>query len=173
MAKTHTGEPESASVQPSEVLSGLEAVSRTERIICRGAVTREPAEAEGMALAGVRAASLADAATAGFAGTVALPAASCVHHVSGAGHHAHAGTFELAARSVQEAADLCLAAHVLSRNLVRDIYDADVFADRQNHALHLRHVRTTSPKIGCKRDDSRHHEKEGRRTKYQELRSKN
>jgi hypothetical protein len=106
-------------VQASEVLSGLEAVSKTERIICRGAVTREPAEAEGMALAGVRAASLADAATAGVAGTVALPAASCVHHVSGAGHHAHAGAFELAARSVQEAADLCLAAHLLSRKLGR------------------------------------------------------
>ena len=119
MAKTHTGEPDSASVQPTEVLSGLEAVARTERVICRGAVTREPAVAEGLALAGVRAASLADAATAGVAGTVALPGASCVHHVSGAGHHAHAGAFELAARSVQEAADHCLAAHLLSQKLGR------------------------------------------------------
>jgi hypothetical protein len=119
VAKTQTGEPESALVQPSEVLSGLEAVTRTERVICHDAVTREPAVAEGLALAGARATSIADATTAGVAGTVALTGSSCVHHVSGAGHQAHAGAFELAARSVQEAADQCLAAHLLSQKLGR------------------------------------------------------
>ena len=61
MAKIHTGEPASAPVQSTEVLSGLEAVARIERVICDGAVTREPAVAEGLALAGLRAASLASA----------------------------------------------------------------------------------------------------------------
>ena len=72
MAKTQKGEPEPAPVQSTEVLSGLEAVAKTERVICPDAVTREPAVAEGLALAGVRAASLADAATAGAAGDVTI-----------------------------------------------------------------------------------------------------
>jgi len=117
VAKIHAEEPASAPVQSTEVLSGLEAIAQTERVICRSAVTREPAEAEGLALAGVRAASLANAASAGAAGAIALPGTSCVHHVTGAEEHEHAGAFELAARSVQEAVDHCLAAHLLSQKL--------------------------------------------------------
>jgi ferredoxin len=106
-------------VQSTEVLSGLEAVARIERLICRSAVTRESAVAEGLALAGERAASLADGAPAGAGDAVVAPGASCVHHVNGAPGHEHAGAFELAARSVQEAVDHCLAAHLLSQRLGR------------------------------------------------------
>jgi len=101
------------------IATGLEAVARVENIICPEAVTREPAVAEGLALAGVRAASLAEGQVTEAAGAFTAPEASCVHHVNGTSAHCRAGVFELAASSVQQAVDQALAAHLLSRRLGR------------------------------------------------------
>jgi ferredoxin len=101
------------------IASGLEAVARVENIICPEAVTREPAVAEGLALAGIRAASLAEGQVTEAAGAFSAPEASCVHHVNGTSGQCQAGVFELAASSVQQAVDQSLAAHLLSRRLGR------------------------------------------------------
>jgi ferredoxin len=102
-----------------QIASGLEAVARIENVICPEAVTREPAVAEGLALAGVRSASLANGQVTEAAGPFTGPDASCVHHVNGGPGNERAGVFELAASSAQDAIDQCLAAHLLSRRLGR------------------------------------------------------
>ena len=102
-----------------QIVSGLEAVTRVENVICPEAVTREPAVAEGLALAGMRAASLAGGPVAEATGAFTAPEASCVHHVNGTPGSQRAGVFELAASSIQQAVDQCLAAHLLSRRLGR------------------------------------------------------
>jgi ferredoxin len=96
--------------QPLELLSGSEALLRVERAICPDAVARDPAVAEGLALTGVRAASLANGLPAGVAGGITVGGGSCVHHLRGAPGTGAAGVFELAATSVQEAVDHCAAA---------------------------------------------------------------
>ena len=70
-------------------------------------------------MAGVRAASLLEGPSGGAADGVAVSEASCVHHVHASPGHERGGAFELAAGSVQQATDHCLAAHLLSRKLGR------------------------------------------------------
>ncbi len=105
--------------QSQAVLTGSEAVARVERTIARDAVARDPAVAEGLAMAGVRAASLVDGPSIGSADGIAVSEASCVHHVHASPGLERGGAFELAATSVQQASDHCLAAHLLSRRLGR------------------------------------------------------
>jgi hypothetical protein len=119
MAGTRPEQPEAFSAQPLAVLSGVEALKRTERAICADAVTRDPAPAEGLALAGVRAASLSNGLPSSSLGGVAAARASCVHHVDGAPTGGPSGAFELCAASVQAAVDHCLVAHRLSGKLGR------------------------------------------------------
>jgi ferredoxin len=90
-----------------------------ERTIAADAVARDPAVAEGLAMAGVRAASLVDGTGMGAADGIAVSDASCVHHVQAPPGRERGGAFELAASSVQQATDHCLAAHLLSRRLGR------------------------------------------------------
>jgi hypothetical protein len=118
-SETRTEEPEALAAQPLEVLSGRQAVARVERALCADAVAQEPALAEGLALAGARAASFAGEVGSAAVAGVALPGTSCVHHVDDAPGREHGGAFELAAGSPQEALDHCLAAHLLSRRLGR------------------------------------------------------
>jgi ferredoxin len=110
---------EAVATQPQVVLTGFEAVARVERAIARDAVARDPAVAEGLAMAGTRAASLSDGPGMRAADGIALPGASCVHHVHAAPGRRTGGAFELAAASAQQAADHCLAAHLLSQRLGR------------------------------------------------------
>jgi len=105
--------------QSQAVLTGSEAVERVERTIAKSAVARDPAIAEGLAMAGVRAASLVDGPSLGAADGVAVSETSCVHHVHASPGHERGGAFELAATSVQEATDHCLVAHLLSHRLGR------------------------------------------------------
>jgi ferredoxin len=105
--------------QSQAVLTGTEAVARVERTIAADAVARDPAVAEGLAMAGVRAASLLEGPSGGAADGVAVSQASCVHHVHAPPGFERGGAFELAAGSVQQATDHCLAAHLLSRRLGR------------------------------------------------------
>jgi hypothetical protein len=105
--------------QSQAVLTGTEAVARVERTIAADAVARDPAVAEGLAMAGVRAASLVDGPSIGAADGIAVSEASCVHHVHAPPGHERGGAFELAASSVQQATDHCLVAHLLSRRLGR------------------------------------------------------
>lgn len=102
-----------------EVLTGVEAVARAEAAICRAAVSRDAATAEGLALAGATAASLGGGRQPdATAGASALPA-SCVHHVVAAPGRERWAAFELAATSAQQAVDHCFAAHLLSRRIGR------------------------------------------------------
>jgi len=105
--------------QSQAVLTGSEAVARVERTIACDAVARDPAVAEGLAMAGVRAASLLEGTSGGAADGIAVSEASCVHHVHAPPGLERGGAFELAASSVQQATDHCLAAHLLSRRLGR------------------------------------------------------
>jgi len=105
--------------QSQAVLTGSEAVARVERTIAADAVARDPAVAEGLAMAGVRSASLVDGPSIGAADGIAVSEASCVHHVHAPPGFERGGAFELAATSVQQATDHCLAAHLLSRRLGR------------------------------------------------------
>jgi ferredoxin len=107
------------SAQPLEARNGLEAIARVERAICGDAVTREQAVAEGLALSGTRAASLAPGSAASAPGGTELPGASCVHHLTGPAGERCVGGFELAADSLQQAIDHSLAAHILSLRLGR------------------------------------------------------
>ncbi|HEY5657456.1 MAG TPA: ferredoxin [Myxococcota bacterium] len=110
---------EALRAQHLEVLSGRQAVVRVERAVCGDALAHDPAVAEGLALAGVRAASVADDADWARVAAVVLPGVSCVHHVTDAPERAPGGGFELAAGSPQQAVDHCLAAHRLSQRLGR------------------------------------------------------
>jgi ferredoxin len=101
------------------VATGAEAVARTARILVGDAVTRDPAVAEGLALAGVRAASVTAGAVSSPLAEFDPGTASCVHHVTAAPGRAGDGSFELAATSAQEAVDDCLAAHLLSQRMGR------------------------------------------------------
>ncbi len=105
----------SPSMQPtgSWVLTGLEAAARAERSICGRAIAADPAVAEGLAMAGGRAASLSDAPRAEATRDLH---ASCVHHVGSDDLHASSG-FQLAAGTVQEVVDQCLIAHRISQRL--------------------------------------------------------
>ena len=105
--------------QSQAVLTGSEAVARVERTIAADAVARDPAVAEGLAMAGVRSASLVDGPSIGAADGIAVSETSCVHHVHAPPGFERGGAFELAASSVQEATDHCLVAHLLSRRLGR------------------------------------------------------
>jgi ferredoxin len=107
------------SAQRLEALGGLEAIARVERAICGDAVAREQAVAEGLALSGARAASLAPGSSPGTPGGAELPGASCVHHRTGPAGEGRVGGFELAADSAQQAIDHSLAAHLLSLRLGR------------------------------------------------------
>jgi hypothetical protein len=118
MAGRSPQESEAVIAQPLWALTGFEALARIEDALCRGAVSREPATAEGLALAGVRSASLGAGARGPAAG-ISLPDVSCVHHVDGTPGRALAGSFELRAASAQEAVDHCVLAHLLSRALRR------------------------------------------------------
>lgn len=97
----------------SWVLTGTEAAARAERSICGRAIAADPAVAEGLAMAGGRAASMSHAARAESARDLA---ASCVHHVGSNDVHASTG-FQLAAGSAQEVVDQCLVAHRISQRL--------------------------------------------------------
>jgi len=101
------------------VLSASEAIARTERAIVGSALTRDPAVAEGLALSGVRAASLAFDETVAPGTRLRGSGTSCVHHLGAVPGCAGGGAFEIAASSAQEAADQCVAAHLLSRRLRR------------------------------------------------------
>ena len=120
MAKRSAAETgtEAPPAQLLEVSSGRQAVARVERDLCRDAVAQEPAVAEGLALAGERAASFTNEGGSATVAGIALPGTSCVHHVDAA-PGSERGAFELAAGSPQEAVDHCFAAHLLSRRLER------------------------------------------------------
>ena len=116
----HRAEASQAVAVPTPaILTGAEAVARVERAIVGDARVRDPAAAEGLALAGVRAASVASGLAVPPEGEIRGAQASCVHHVVAAAGHARGAAFELAATSAQEAADHCLAAHLLSQKLGR------------------------------------------------------
>ncbi|MEE9281045.1 MAG: ferredoxin [Myxococcota bacterium] len=108
-----------ARAQPLVLLSGFEALQRIERAICPDAATRDPAVAEGLALVGLRAASLSNGLAERATGALVAPGASCVHHSQGLPGHGGRCAFELAATSVQQAVDHCLVAHCLSQRLGR------------------------------------------------------
>ncbi len=116
MARTRSAD---TSAQPLEARNGLDAIARVERAICGGALTREQAVAEGLALAGTRAASLVPGSAASAPGGAELPGASCVHHLTGPAGERCVGGFELAAESLQQAIDHSLVAHILSLRLGR------------------------------------------------------
>jgi ferredoxin len=101
------------------VLTGAEAVVRVERALLGADPARDPAVAEGLALAGVRAASVCAARAVPRASELGVSRASCVHHVVGQPGASATASFELAATSAQEAVDHCIAAHRLSARLGR------------------------------------------------------
>jgi len=102
------------------VLTGSEAVLRVERTLIGSAPARDPAVAEGLALAGVRAASVSPGIAVSPASECCSVEASCVHHVTGEpGQALPYAAFEFAATSAQEAVAHCLAAHLLSHTLGR------------------------------------------------------
>lgn len=104
------------------MLAGPEAVTRTERVLCGDAMTRNAAAAEGLAATGVRAASITSGNVSVAAGTRGL-LASCVHHKVGplgcASAAASGAAFVLSAEGAQDAVDQCLLAHMLSARLGR------------------------------------------------------
>jgi len=105
----------------AELITGLEAIERTERALCKDAVTRNPAVAEGLALAGCRASSISrEQARVLGGGAPGLPR-SCVHHVLGGHAPREPGraAFELADADAQAAVDHALAAHLMSARLGR------------------------------------------------------
>jgi ferredoxin len=104
-----------------EFVSGFEAVARTQRLLCPGAVSGDAATAEGLALSGVRAASLGEGVGEGPRPRVSWRGASCVHHVVGEPGSPDPATIELVAASAQEAVDHALAAHWLSLRLGRPV----------------------------------------------------
>jgi ferredoxin len=112
--------PGAQSGQTQVVLSGSEAVAKVESAICGGAVVGRPAVAEGLAMAGHRAASMTRDDLEIVDGVEALPA-SCVHHTvyTRRPEPVSSGAFELVASTVQEAVDHCLVAHLMSRRLGR------------------------------------------------------
>jgi hypothetical protein len=116
MARTRSAD---TSAQPLEARNGLDAIARVERAICGDALTREQAVAEGLALAGTRAASLVPGSAASAPGGAELPGASCVHHLTAPAGERCVGGFELAAESLQQAIDHSLVAHILSLRLGR------------------------------------------------------
>jgi len=111
--------PQAVAAPTIAVFSGAEAVERAERILVGHALARVPAVAEGLALAGVRAASVGARIASSPGDESSSGTASCVHHVTASPGRARGGCFELAAASVQEAVDDCLAAHLLSQRLGR------------------------------------------------------
>ena len=111
--------PQAVAVAGLAVLTGAEAVARSARRLVGDAVARDPAVAEGLALSGVRAASVTVGALPSSPGESSAGAASCVHHVTVAPGRDGRGSFELAATSAQEAVDDGLAAHLLSQRLGR------------------------------------------------------
>jgi ferredoxin len=117
--ETRPEESEAMTAESPEVLSGFEALARVARAICGRAVSRSPAEAEGLALAGLRAASLSEGVATARGAGIALPSASCVHHVRGAPGREPFGAFEFTSASAQEAIDHSLAAHRLSGDIGR------------------------------------------------------
>jgi pyruvate/2-oxoacid:ferredoxin oxidoreductase alpha subunit len=114
---TRPEESEAVTAESLQVLSGFEALAQMARAVCGRAASRSPAEAEGLALAGLRAASLGDRAATARGRPIALASVSCVHHVRGGAGCEPLGAFELAAASVQAAIDHSLAAHRLSWDL--------------------------------------------------------
>ncbi len=103
-----------------ELLSGGEAIERLERTLVGNALTRDPAVADGLALAGVRAASIsAGDATASALAQHEPGAVSCVHHVWAPPAQTSIGAVEFAAASLQQAIDHTLAAHRLSQQIGR------------------------------------------------------
>lgn len=120
MGNQRKQEPRAVAATPPTVLTGSEAILRVEGAIVGAAPARDPAVAEGLALAGVRAASVSPEFAASPASERCRVDASCVHHVTGHPGQALPNTaFELAATSAQEAVDHCLAAHLLSHRLGR------------------------------------------------------
>jgi len=117
---TRSQVPGAHSGQTQVVLSGSEAVAEVEMAICAGAVVGRPAIAEGLAMAGLRAASLSRDDLEIVDGIEALPA-SCVHHTvhTRRPEPVSSGAFELVASTVQEAVDHCLVAHLMSHKLGR------------------------------------------------------
>jgi hypothetical protein len=111
-------QPPADATSARTVLTGAEAVQRVERAIVGNALARDPAVAEGLALAGVRAASVSPEFAASPASESCAVEASCVHHVTAEpGRASPHAAFELAATSAQAAVDHCLAAHLLSHKL--------------------------------------------------------
>ena len=96
MGDQRSEQSQSATAAKPAVFSGAEAVARAERILVGGSVTRDPAMAEGLALAGVRAASVASGAVAAPAGQFTRGTVSCVHHVTDALGSIGGGAFEFA-----------------------------------------------------------------------------
>ncbi|MBW2398032.1 MAG: ferredoxin [Deltaproteobacteria bacterium] len=119
MGDQRAEQSEAATASAPAVYTGAEAIARAERILVGNSVTRDPAMAEGLALAGVRAASVEAGAVASPAGKFARGMVSCVHHVTAAPGRSGGGAFEFAATSAQQAVDDCLAAHLLSQRLGR------------------------------------------------------
>jgi ferredoxin len=112
-------ESETIAAESVEVLDGFDALVRVSEAICGRSVARSPAEAEGLALAGLPAASLSDGVAYARGGGIPPTPASCVHHVRSDPGRESLGVFEFAAGSVQDAIDQSLAAHRLSRALGR------------------------------------------------------
>ena len=99
-------------------------------------------------LTALRAASLLEGPSGGAADGVAVSEASCVHHVHAPPGFERGGAFELAASSVQQATDHCLAAHLLSRRLGR----AGICSLAPSLARKLRRLQRAGPRSGRARE---------------------
>ena len=99
---------------------GAEAVAGLEARITASGVVRDPSTAEGLALVGRRAASVAAGRPlTGPRTPPILPGSSCLHHAESPPGAVALGAFELVASSAQQAIDLTLAGHLLSQRLAR------------------------------------------------------
>jgi hypothetical protein len=122
--KTLTRKAEATKTQTSAgrlmARSGVDAVNATERLICRDGAVEAAAVAQGLALAGKRAATLlAGGGSKPPAHIEQCRIASWVHHQIGGGQGAVCGcmAFALDAGSAQEAVDHCLVAHRMADRL--------------------------------------------------------
>ncbi|MGM0578576.1 MAG: hypothetical protein ACQEXJ_22820, partial [Myxococcota bacterium] len=122
-AEVTSTKPDS-STETIRTLTGFEAIAATEERLCGAPVSDHPAIAEGLALAGMRAASLLNHDGMPHRPQEGRLAASCVHHVAGDEPAPIAPAdwgAVLAAGTAQQAVDHTLAAHEISARLGRPV----------------------------------------------------
>ncbi|MBW2273013.1 MAG: hypothetical protein JRG96_07060 [Deltaproteobacteria bacterium] len=120
MAAKSAERGEAPAKQPKRLLGVADAVERLETSILAQAPAHDCAAAEGLALAGVRAASVSEGAPGELLGEDrAWLESSCVHHLWMEPGASSRGAFEFAAASAEDALEHCVAAHLLSAWLGR------------------------------------------------------